>query len=848
MTEQHPAAVTTHRMFESLFTLWCNGSAAERAVLAEVGPPGPIALRCRYRHLIDTARRDVSTEPVDFDHWQRSIVAETFVDEAIVGGRYDRAAEVCRLLLEQDGFDAVTRVNARIGLGDVHRVRGEAEPAIDAYEAALTAADAAGYRFGRLRALVPLGHLTLAHHSEVRATAVFGEAENLAEELGDPVYRANAMQGLAECADHAKRPVDAIALLERAHAVYAGVRSPTGRAHTAQRLGALHHRVGRIDLARDWLVEAARAFEEDHDPVGVINVLDSLGDILLDVGDVDMAEVQYLAARDIAVQHELGPARAHAVQNLGRVARARARWDEAARLFEQAARFYRDSGDLLGVCTALTRLAESRDRLDLPVDALRARVDAVFAVEEYRAANRDAPAQIQYRARFGDVYATALRSAVASRDAEAFAVVADGLAGRRLAGLAEAAIPPGVLDNLTLLQHVLTSADQRWAVTRNRPGLPMPEGISRQERVRRFLGAAAIRGALPEPTEGAADDLLAAVYLPPANDGDQLLAALPKQCHALQLVRDPGDLAMLHRMWRDTTGTVHLDTIQLSLPCQVVVELLQGDSDRRADLRPRELAPLREILPEGLRQTLRSDDSTRLLLIPVGELWLVPWGAIPLDDRTALGVAAEYVVCPSLSLQRVLRRRDRPKVGDGPVPFWRNPVMAGLTLDGIERQPGRLTPLARATDSKERLGDGTHTVVIVCHGRPLAGPGHFLEMDTGVWLLPADILGPTPPLRLYLITCWGAGVPGRSMTDPVSIATLALARGSVEVLATVGKFGDTPGGNMFAEYVLDTLLGTDVPGSTAVHRAARKYMAEPAAMGLPLCDWALLLPIGTFLD
>lgn len=847
MTESHPAHILDHRLAAVLFALWHDGTPPERAALADVAPPGPIALRCRYRHLLDTARKGAEPEPVDLDHWQRALVAETFADEAIVGGRYDQAADVCRLLLEQGGFDAVTMANARIGLGDAHRHCGEVAPAVDEYESALTAADAAGYRFGRLRALVPLGYLTLAHHSEVRATPMFTEAASLAEDLADPVYQADALQGLAECADRAKKPVEAIAFLERAHALFAEVHATIGQAHTAQRLGALHHRAGRLDLARDWLVTAAEAFKEEHDPVGVTNVLDGLGDVLLDVDDPDLAEKQYLASQDVAVRHELGLQQAHAAQNLGRVARARARWDEAERRFGEAVVFYQRAGDLLGVCTALTKLAESRDRLARSAEALEARVDAVFAVEQFRAANRDAPAQDQYRARFSDVYAAALRSAVASHDVTAFAVVADGLAGRRLAGLAEAAIPPGVVDNLTLLQHLLTSADQRWAANRGEPGLPMPEGISRQERIRRFLGSAAMLGALPQPTAEAADDLLAAVYLPPDKEDDPT-AALPGQCHVLELVRDPAAPDLLHRLWRDTSGTFHLDTIRLSPACQAILELLQGNSQERTDLRPRQLVPLTALLPDELRESLTSTDSSRLLLVPVGELWLVPWGAIPVDDHTMLGLAAEYVVCPSLALQRVVRRRGRPPVDRKQVPWWRNPIMVELNLRRIVGDTARFAELERATDATARLGDGTHTVVIVCHGRPLEGPGHFLEMDAGTWLLPADVLGPTPPLRLYLITCWGAGVPGRSMTDPVSIATLTLARGSVEVLATVGEFGDTQGGNLFSESVLDLLIGTDVPVSAAVHSVTRKHLADPATMGMPIRDWAVLLPIGTLHD
>ncbi|MGW4129842.1 tetratricopeptide repeat protein [Amycolatopsis japonica] len=797
---------------------------------------------------MDSGRAGHVLTPVDEAAWNRALVVETLGDNALRIGDFDRAAELFLETADATTSDPVSKANAQIGLGDADRARGKVDQASRWYEAAVHNAASAGYRFGRLRALVPLGHLALHHHSAVRARDAFTEAAALAEELGDSVYQGNAMLGLAECDERDGRTEEARTGYERAHEVFVASRTLTGQAHAAQRLGALYHRMGRADLARDWLVEAARSFGEDNDPVGMVNTLEGLGDILLDVGDPDLAEVQYRAARKIALERGLSLAEAHSTQNLARVAAARGHWPVAEDLFASAIVEYRKVGDLLGLCTALGKRAWVRGHSGRLADALDDRVAAVFAIEQFRAANRDALAQNEYRARFATVYAEALRTAVATGSAERFAVIADGLAGRRLPGLADADVPVDVTDNVFLLQHLVIAANQKWlAMTRGDPASGFQEGISHQERVRRLLGNVAIRSAMPDMAEGAVEDLLAAVYLPPADDGADLIAELPAGCHALQLVRDPVNPELVHRLWRDDHQQCEVDTVELRASCTELLGVLQEDSERRSDLRPGDLLALSALLPEGLRRELATGTVPRLLLMPVGELWLVPWGAVPVGERLLLAQAAEYVVCPSMALQRVLRNRERPRSVDGPVRFWRSPVMRNLHLTALRDDPSwRFEGQRPDHEAKTVLGSGTHTAVVLCHGRLANGPGHYLELDHDSWLVPADVLGPEPPTRLYLITCWGAGVPGQEMTDPVTIATLALARGSAEVLATVGEFGDTPVGDLFAQSVLVPLADATIPASTAIHEASKRFLAQPGAWEWVLRDWAPLLPIGTF--
>ncbi|MFJ8962887.1 tetratricopeptide repeat protein [Lentzea sp. NPDC102401] len=835
---EHPLATVLH-------AAWM-GEPAAAETLAQHKPPGPIALRSRYLHVMD-ASRDGTLAPVDIDRWNHAITAETLGDHAIRTGEYDRALNLFTELADDQRFDPITVTNARVGIADVHRSRGASSAAIDAYESALVASTQAGYRFGRLRALVPLAYLTLFHHSVTQAEVLFGKAAKLAEELEDRVYLANARMGAAECAQRSGALDDAATGYLSAYNMFVEVRTLTGQANAAQRLGAVWHLLGDLESARTWYVKAAEDFKDAHEPIGVVNVLEGLGDILLDTDDPDLAEVQYRAAYDVAVEHGLSHAQAHCIQNFGRVARARANWTEAAGLFSTAAAAYRDAGDLLGRCTALTKRAEMHGELGEQQDEVTALVEAVFTVEEFRAAHQDAASQHEYRSRFAEVYALALRAAVNAQDAPSFVVVADSLAGRRLVGLAAASLPPGAADELVLLQHVLASADQRW-IAAKRPagsgGMQLSPDLSARERVQRMIGARALSGALPRPAKAALEELLAAVYLPPADDGAELLEALPTNCDALQVVPDPAAPQLVHRLWRDVEGRTHLDTVQLSDECRELIAVLQQNSDEHSGLRPSQLVPLAELIPELLREAV-SSSARRVLVLPVGEMWLVPWGAIPIGDRLMLGQLAEFVVCPTLGLQRVLRERPLTTAPDDRhTTCWRSPVMQALRISMPTTSSAEFAE--SAIRAKEALATGTHTMILMCHGRPTDGPGHYLELDLDVWLLPADILTANAPARLYLITCWGAGVPGQAMTEPLTIATLSLTKGTVEVLATIGEFGDTTISNTYVEWVLGQLDNRTVPASLAIHHATAKLMGAPGMWALPVRDWAPLLPIGTF--
>jgi tetratricopeptide (TPR) repeat protein len=856
-----------------LFAAWQSAGAERRTVLAGLTPPGAIALRSRYRHLLDP-----ETQPGPWDtaltweQWQEIVLLEYEGDLAIRRGAAAGGIFARLLSLEPSSAHRVVTVHAHIGFADVARAGDDGETAATEYETALRAAEKDRYRFGSMRALVGLGYVTLRFHSASAALARFGEAAGLAAAVGDALYVGNCSLGIAECQERLGNLGGAVEGATAAYDSFAGMRSPLGEGNAAQRLGAVLHRMGRRDEARDWYEVARDAFIAAENPMGLTNTLSGLGDIALQESDIDGAERAYRQALDTAEAAGLPLSRAHGLQDIARVARSRGDWESAVRGFAEALAAYRALDDVLGMSNAFDKLAEALERLGEGTVALRVRVEAVFAVEEYRATHRDEKSQREYRDRFRRAYSLALAAATDDNAPESFAVVAECLAGRRLAGLfAESARNPGDTGlvpigtgRLALLEELLVRADQRLVEHRRGDGPPLgDEGIARRKRVIQMLGAVGIKYGLAEQAEITLNDLLATVYLPPEDEGAGLLAALPAGCHVLQTLLDPLDSGVLRWLWRQPGGPVAVGVTEL--PEEAVALLGDGTGQSSSHLASSHLAsshlasshlasshladlkPLAALLPTALRETLAAGNGHRLVVIPVGELWLAPWSAVPVSPDRVLGEAAIFTLCPSLTVQRQLATRGAPTrdVEAWQADFWRSPLIKNYELRGFQQDRAwQVNRLQTPAQARERLrSGGGDAMVVTAHGRPAPGLVHYLELDAGEWLLPVDLIGARPPRHLIMIACWGGAVPGHSPTDPLALATLALVAGSVEIMATVGELADSDIAEKYVEQVLAALPRMPLP--EALNAATRWILADDGARAESSHHWAPLTAFGT---
>lgn len=257
--------------------------------------------------------------------------------------------------------------------------------------------------------------------------------------------------------------------------------------------------------------------------------------------------------------------------------------------------------------------------------------------------------------------------------------------------------------------------------------------------------------------------------------------------------------------------------------------------------RPGAVSGLGDLLPGEALEGLADD--APLLIVPLGSLWALPWPAVPAGEAF-LGERFTLAVAPSLTLADHVRgsgELPRPRA----VGQWRSPQIRHHELVAFADDP-RVTlesfSSADAALAAVTSGRGHDLVVIAGHGRPVPGIVHYLELAPRVLLTPAALLDASTPDQLVLAACWGAHAPGAADSDPLTLATIALTRGSRAVLATTSELADDPLASRFLNGVLHRLPSSAMP--VALREMTRRFLADPRHRDGYLSRWAPLITVG----
>ncbi|MFD9001448.1 hypothetical protein ACFV0T_10830 [Streptomyces sp. NPDC059582] len=325
-------------------------------------------------------------------------------------------------------------------------------------------------------------------------------------------------------------------------------RLPTVHAHIG--LGRIAVAQEDIEAATEHFKKAAAVADDSTYRFGRVQALVSWGYMTLWHHSAKPALEQLQEAADIATALDDPAFQGNAAQHRAGTARGRGHWAEAVELFTESLALYRGIGDLLGMSHALAEPAEAQEECGSAEDALRTWREAVVEVDSYRADHQE-----EYRRRLRDMYRGSLSAAEKHHSPETLAVVADFLAGHRLVGLLEANNTAMAGNMMDRLKELPIRADRGLLAHRRstRPDGDRFGAERRQSRIHR-LGAFEVRHKT-EPRWGESlDDLLAAVYLPPADEGGALLDALPNGCHTLHILLDLVDEDLVRWAWSDAQG------------------------------------------------------------------------------------------------------------------------------------------------------------------------------------------------------------------------------------------------------------------------------------------------------
>ena len=826
-----------------LYEAWVGGPGGDlaKSLADRVPVPGALGLRGRFQFLTDPGVPVLPGEQfqVPWDTWRHQVELTDMADQALIANDGPKAenALIALRATHDDGLHLLPEVDALVGLGDAARQADRFEDAAASYEAAMELAAAGHYRFGLIRALVSVGYLTLLSGSARQAADTFQRAADLAKELDERVYLAAALTGLGDALVRLHEDSDAERALAEALRLCEFLRADVGIVNAAQQLGDLYRSRKRLDEAKVVLTRALEAAKRSGTLIGEVNAGDGLGEVSLGLGDLDGARQFYLRAYELSGAHGYRRGEAWALYGLGRCAYALDLPYEAHQLFEGALDANRELEDLPSSGTALDGMARAAAAMGDVAAETQARVDAVLAIEAMRSSQDRHQYQQEYRERFAVVYSAAIRAAVRNDDPAAFITVFENLAGRRLAGLLEKIPAAPAVENAQLASHVLATAS-------NLPldGGDLAASTASAEHRARLIGRLALRGGMPETAERAIADIAAALYRSfSPDDAGPLLGRAAAHADVLLVTLVPGSDDQIAWLRAGPGRQTRSGMQEIAGTIQKLVTSLARDG-----LSPRArrdaVSGLADLLPGEAFEGL-SDDAP-LLIVPLGGLWALPWPAVPVNGAF-LGERFSLAVAPSLTLADHVRRSGeagRPHT----VGQWRSPEIEHHELVAFIDDP-RVTlesfSSADAALAAVTSGRGHDLVVIAGHGRPVPGIVHYLELAPRVLLTPAALLDARTPDQLVLAACWGAHAPGAADSDPLTLATIALTRGSRALLATTGELADDAAASRFLNGVLHRLPSSAMP--VAVREMTRRFLADPRHREGYLSRWAPLVTVGT---
>ncbi|TVZ02855.1 CHAT domain-containing protein [Trebonia kvetii] len=839
MGGQNRSAADVSRL---LHASWTGGPAGElaKSLADRIPVPGALGLRGRFHFLTDPAVPAMPGDQflVSWDTWQRQVELTNAADAALIANDTAAAGSALTALraTQEDGLHPLPVVDALVGLGDAARQADRFEEAAAHYEGAMELAQAASYRFGLVRALVPVGYLTLLSGSAGQAADTFGRAADLARDLDERVYLAAALTGRGEALVRLREDDAAERALAEALRLSESLGADVGIVNAAQQLGDLYRSRGRLDEAKAALTRALDAAGRSGTLIGTVNACDALGEVCLRLADLDGARSYYLRAYEMSAEGGYRRGEAWALYGLGRCAYALDLPQEAYQLFEGALEANRELGDLPSSATALDGMARAAGAMADTAAETRARVDAVLAIEAMRSSQDLHQYQQEYLRRFAMVYSAAIRAAVRNADPGAFITVFENLAGRRLAGLLEKIPPAAAAADAQLASQVLATASSLPA-----DGADLAANMASAQWRARLVGRLALRGGMPERAERAIADIAAALYRSfSPDDAVPLLDRAAANADVLLVTLVPGAGDQLAWLSAGPGRPARSGLREISAAVQRLVSSLARDGLHPL-ARPGEVSALADLLPAQAFEGLADD--ARLLIVPLGDLWALPWPAVPVGEAF-LGERFTLAVAPSLTLAdhvRGSREMSRPRT----VGQWRSTQIKHHDLVAFaDDKRVALDAFSSADVALTAVTSGRRhdLIVIAGHGRPVPGMVHYLELAPRVLLTPAALLDARTPDQLVLAACWGANAPGSADSDPLTLATIALTRGSLAVLATTSELADDPIASRFLNGVLHRLPASTMP--EALRAMTRRFLADPRHRNGYLSRWAPLITVG----
>lgn len=765
------------------------------------------------------------------------------------------------------------QANCLTELGTLAAMRGPAREAESPIRRAMHLYEQGGFPSGRARCLAELGRLAFDSCHYDQAQEYLEEAARLFVDLDDRRAAGHCLQHLGQVAAARHNPEAAWQHWEAALEQYVAVDEHMGssqcRLHMARLL--MDHDAGPllVDQDVDPLGEARRVLDEAsagfRAEVGLLeqaNYLQTSGALARMEGDAGRARQELETARELYANAGDPGGGANCTVLLGRLAAKHGHHDVAERLFDEALEAFQAIGDpyRTGAAALLSGIARLKEgKRDGAVERI---LEAVRETESLRGAQGSRSESLWWLGELRHVYSIALEVVCEVGDAAAGLAVVEAARAELVAGLLRAGEPRDadpeiaqLLETVRTLQAELDSLAAGGTPPPPRPtvGVEAMRAINDGRRGRLHSSLREAIGAL----EDRVDEFVHS-YVPKPLLPEQALGLVPEGTWLLAYHID--EKRQLTRVWADPEGEMGVDrrvipdgrvrrllgslpgldpgqSLQLEIIGRPISDAFWADTLK-------DLARL--LLPAEVQWGLgshRFSDPARLLIVPTGSFWAVPWAALPIGGRP-LCEYATVSLAPSL--------RSLPcALGDGEgglVALIDSDL--GLPFEGEREFFGRLYESAEFCDRPQdlhavlrRLNDNSSreigTAYVTCHGDRSPGLAHRLTLTSSATVLSAgQLLGLRVPPHFHMGACTSGHVAGGR--EPIGLATVALARGARYVTAAVWPI--FPAGAVRFAHLYHQRLRDGIAPPEALRRT--QYQLVSDTPDIALCDWAPFVVIG----
>jgi len=635
---------------------------------------------------------------------------------------FEESLDVARDIDDYQGI-----VYALNNLGHTHERLGNYQEALVYQEEALTLTQQWGDRAGEQHTLNSLGILYKATGDYDRAIATYERSLELAQLGGDRQGEANVLGNLANAYTDRGYFPQAIASYEAALALFRSLRNTAGEAAILQRMGNLYGDLGNISRAFAYYDESLTLAQTIRDPSLEAYTLGSQGILYRQEGELEKAQELLLRSLTLLERMNERDGISAALISLGNLAIDQENLPEAQRYFERSLALVRDMGDPRGESITLGSLALVADlsgdearAIELYGQSLGLSRRVGDRLREGQALTNLGIAQYE----LGDLEAAveALQGAVAIWES-----LRPGLSEADQISLFETQ-----MSAYRVLQHVLIDLkryDDALEVSERGRARTFVELVARRYSVQAAEQLDATPPDLEEIRQIAREqeatlvqygllvgDRIGIWVIQP--DGaiayrESTLEAIDAAELSIQEIAEDSRIAAA--TGRGATSTA-LSGLVRSTRQEVVEEPsspgtnLSSDSPLIPRRSSRRLQRLHQLLIDPIADLLPTDPEQRVIFIPQGSLFLVPFAALQDDDLSYLIERHTLLTAPAIQVLGLTRSK-REQMADqteATALVVGNPVMPS-----VGTPPAPLSPLPNAEAEAAQIGQFLANPVLV---------------------------------------------------------------------------------------------------------------------------------------